>query len=329
MKVLAFETSCDETSVAVVESGFKVLSNVTRTHPEHSKYGGVVPELASRAHIRLIYPLTKLALDEANVGLDEIDGIAATYGPGLIGALLVGLLFAKTIAQVEGKPFLGINHLEGHIFSVLLTEKEIPLPLLVLIVSGGHTELVWVKDWLKYKVLGETLDDAAGEAFDKVAKLLGLPYPGGPEIDKLAVGGRPDAILFPRAKVEGLDFSFSGLKTAVLYHTKENGLPRNQQELQDLAASFQEATVDMLLEKSKKAIQIKNARAFAVVGGVSLNSRLREKFKRELSHKVLLYFPAPEYCADNAAMIGAVALKRFEKGKESPLNLKAVPNLKI
>ncbi len=329
MKVLAFETSCDETSVAVVESGFKVLSNITRTHPEHSKYGGVVPELASRAHIRLIYPLTQLALKDAELKLDDIDGVAVTYGPGLIGALIVGLVFAKTIAQAKNLPFIGINHLEGHIFSVFLTEKEIPFPLLVLIVSGGHTELVLVKDWFCYDILGETLDDAAGEAFDKVAKLLGLPYPGGPEIDRLAKSGRADRIDFPRAKVKNLDFSFSGLKTAVLYYIKEKGLLKDPVQLGDIAASFQEAVVDMLLSKTKTAIERTRVRALAVVGGVSLNSRLREKFKRELSEKVLLFFPAPKYCADNAAMIGAAALQRFKRGESSPLTLTAIPDLRL
>jgi N6-L-threonylcarbamoyladenine synthase len=328
MRVIAFETSCDETSVAVVESGFKVLSNVTKTHLEHRDYGGVVPELASRAHMRLIYPLTEEALKRSGLTLNEIDGVAATYGPGLIGALLVGLTFAKTLAQMEKKPFIGINHLEGHIFSVYLTEKEIPLPLLALIVSGGHTELIWMEEPLKYKILGETLDDAAGEAFDKVAKMLGLPYPGGPEIDRLSERGNREAIHFPRAQVKDLDFSFSGLKTAVLYYLRDHGEP-SEEEKGDIAASFQEAVCDMLLEKTDRALDETKPRSLAVVGGVAMNRRLREKFRDAFEKRVYLFFPKKEYTVDNAAMIGAAAILRLECGESSPLSLPAVPDLRL
>ncbi len=329
MKVLAFETSCDETSVAVVADGFRVLSNVTKTQEEHRKFGGVVPEVASRAHMRLIWPITERALEKAGVTLEDIDGVAFTCGPGLIGALLIGVVFGKTIAQTIGKNFLGINHLEGHLFSIFLTYPKLKPPILHLLVSGGHTELIWMPEFLKYRLLGETLDDAAGEAFDKVAKMLGLPYPGGPEIDKLSRQGNPEFHHFPRARVSGYDFSFSGIKTSVLYYLRDKEENFVKKHIADIAASFQEAVVDMLLEKTKKAVESLGAEKLAVVGGVSLNSRLREKFRDELGDKVELYFPAPPYCADNAAMIGAAALLRFQKGEKSDLTISAEPDLRL
>jgi N6-L-threonylcarbamoyladenine synthase len=328
MRVIAFETSCDETSVAVVESGYRVLSNITRTHPEHAPFGGVVPEIASRAHMRLIWKMTDTALKEAGVSLSELDGVAVTEGPGLIGALLVGVVFAKTLAQVLNKPLIGINHLEGHIFSLFLTEEVEP-PILYLLVSGGHTELIWMPDFLEYEILGETLDDAAGEAFDKVAKLLGLGYPGGPEIDKRARTGKRDFVNFPRAKTPGFDFSFSGIKTSVLYYLREKDEVFIRENLSNIAASFQEAVVDMLLKKTLEAIEKKGAKRVAVVGGVSLNTRLREKFRESIKNGVELYFPSPQYCIDNAAMIGAAGIYRLEKGFKSTLSLTAKPGLRL
>ncbi len=327
MKIVAIETSCDETSVAVLESGFKVLSNVTQTHIEHAKFGGVVPELASRAHIRLIYPLTRLALERAGVDLKELEGVAFTRGPGLIGSLLVGVVFGKTLAQALGLPFLGINHLEGHLFSIFLSYPDLKPPILYLLVSGGHTELIYMEDFFKYRYLGRTMDDAAGEAFDKGGKLLGLPYPSGPVIDRLSKEGDRNFHKFPRAKTPGYTFSFSGLKTSLLYYLRKQDEDFIKSHLANIAASYQEAIVDMLLDKARKAYEEFKPPIIAVVGGVSMNSRLREVFKEHFGDK--LVFPEPRYCTDNAAMIGAVALKRFERGESSPLDVSASPNLPL
>ncbi len=329
MRILAFETSCDETSVAVVESGFRVLSNVTQTHIEHAKFGGVVPELASRAHVRLIYPLTKIALKRAGIDLGEIEAVAFTKGPGLIGSLLVGVVFGKTVAQALSIPFLGINHLEGHLFSIFLSNPDLRPPVLYLLVSGGHTELIYMEDFLVYRYLGRTMDDAAGEAFDKGGKLLGLPYPSGPVIDKLAKQGNPHFYRFPRAKTPGYNFSFSGLKTALLYYLRKQEEKFIKSHLHDIAASYQEAIVDMLLEKTQRALEKFNPPALAVVGGVSLNSRLRKAFTEKFSGKTTLLFPLPEYCTDNAAMIGAAALIRLKHGEVSPITESAYPNLQL
>ncbi len=329
MKILAFETSCDETSVAVVESGFHVLANVTQTHIEHAKFGGVVPELASRAHVRLIYPLTEMALKKAETDIAEIDGIAYTKGPGLIGSLLVGVVFGKTFAQALNKPFIGINHLEGHLFSIFLGNPDVKPPILYLLVSGGHTELIFMEDFLKYRYLGRTMDDAAGEAFDKGGKLLGLPYPSGPIIDKLAKQGNREFYRFPRARTPGYDFSFSGLKTALLYYLRKQDKNFVQDHLPDIAASYQEAIVDMLLEKTLGAFEELKPPTVAVVGGVSLNSRLREVFRKAFHNRAKLLFPEPRYCTDNAAMIGAVALVRFQNGETSPITESASPNLPL
>ncbi len=327
MKIVAIETSCDETSVAVLESGFKVLSNVTQTHIEHAKFGGVVPELASRAHIRLIYPLTRLALERAGVELKELEGVAFTRGPGLIGSLLVGVVFGKTLAQALGIPFLGVNHLEGHLFSIFLSYPDLKPPILYLLVSGGHTELIYMEDFFKYRYLGRTMDDAAGEAFDKGGKLLGLPYPSGPVIDRLSKEGDRNFHKFPRAKTPGYTFSFSGLKTSLLYYLRKQDEDFIKSHLADIAASYQEAIVDMLLDKAQMAFEEFKPPVIAVVGGVSMNSRLREVFKEHFGDK--LVFPEPRYCTDNAAMIGAVALKRFERGESSPLDISASPNLPL
>ena len=328
MRVLAIETSCDETSVAVVEDGYRVLSNITRSQVTHSKFGGVVPEIASREHTRYILPVTLAALEQAQISLNDIDGISATFGPGLIGALLVGLVFGKTLAQVLSKPFLGVNHLEGHLFSVFLHAPEVRTPILFLLVSGGHTELIWMEDLFQYRILGSTLDDACGEAFDKGAKLLGLPYPGGPAIDRLAQKGDPQFHQFPRARVPGLNFSFSGIKTALLYFLRDRSESWVQQHLSDIAASYQEALLDMLLHKLRQAIEAVEARRVAIVGGVSRNTRLRKRLQEEFTDVEIL-MPPLTYCTDNAAMIGAAALAHFQAGHTSPLTLGADPSASL
>ncbi len=325
--ILAFETSCDETSVALTE-GTKVIVNLTRSQMVHSEFGGIVPELAAREHIRYIKPMTDRALREAGISLDDIEAVAVTYGPGLASSLMVGLVFAKTIAQMTNKKLIGINHLEGHIFSPLIDYPHLKPPMITLIVSGGHTELILVKDWFRYKLLGETLDDAAGEAFDKVARLLGLSYPGGPQIDRLARQGNPDFVKFtiPRIKSGELNFSFSGIKTAVRLLVEKNPPEWVQKHRADIAASFQETVVRMLLRNVKKATEITGVRKVAVVGGVSLNSHLREVFQQEFDE---VYFPSKEYCMDNAAMIGVAAHFRLKAGFESDLTLPAVANLQL
>ncbi len=325
--ILAFETSCDETSVALTE-GTRVIVNLTRSQMVHSEFGGVVPELAAREHIRYIKPMTDRALREAGISLHEIDAVAVTYGPGLASSLMVGLVFAKTVAQLSRKRLVGVNHLEGHIFSPLIDFPHLRPPMITLIVSGGHTELILVKDWFRYRLLGETLDDAAGEAFDKVARLLGLGYPGGPRIDRIARKGDPHFVKFtiPRIKRGGLDFSFSGIKTAVRLLVEKNPPDWVERHRADIAASFQETVVRMLLQNVKKATRMTGIKRVAVVGGVSLNSRLREVFREEFEE---VYFPSKEYCMDNAAMIGVAAHFRLQAGFESPLTLPAVANLEL
>ncbi len=325
--ILAFETSCDETSVALTREK-EVLVNLTRSQLVHSEFGGIVPELAAREHIRYIKPMTDRALREANVSLNDIEAVAVTYGPGLASSLMVGLVFAKTIAQITRKKLIGINHLEGHIFSPLIDYPHLKPPMITLIVSGGHTELILVKDWFRYRLLGETLDDAAGEAFDKVARLLGLPYPGGPQIDRLARQGNPDFVKFtiPRIKSGELNFSFSGIKTAVRLLVEKNPPEWVEEHRADIAASFQETVVKMLLRNVKRAVEITGVKRITVVGGVSLNSRLREVFREEFEE---VYFPSKEYCMDNAAMIGVAAHFRLRAGFESDLTLPAVADLQL
>lgn len=325
--ILAFETSCDETSVALTREK-EVLVNLTRSQLVHSEFGGIVPELAAREHIRYIKPMTDRALREANVSLNDIEAVAVTYGPGLASSLMVGLVFAKTIAQMTRKKLIGINHLEGHIFSPLIDYPHLKPPMITLIVSGGHTELILVKDWFRYRLLGETLDDAAGEAFDKVARLLGLPYPGGPQIDRLARQGNPDFVKFtiPRIKSGELNFSFSGIKTAVRLLVEKNPPEWVEEHRADIAASFQETVVKMLLRNVKRAVEITGVKRITVVGGVSLNSRLREVFREEFEE---VYFPSKEYCMDNAAMIGVAAHFRLRAGFESDLTLPAVADLQL
>lgn len=304
--VLGLETSCDETAAAVLQDGRQVLSNVVYSQAEiHRKYGGVVPEVASRDHLRKLPYIIQESLQQASIELSEMDLIGVTQGPGLVGCLLVGLSMAKGLAYGLAIPLVGVNHLEGHLFAHYIEKGEMaPPPFVALIVSGGHTLLVFVREWGHYEVLGETRDDAAGEAFDKVGKLLGLGYPAGPAIDRLAKQGDPQAIPFPRPLLDapGYEFSFAGLKTAVVYHLRDN--PSTPRE--DLAASFQEAVVDVLVEKALRAAQAKKVRRLVIVGGVAANSRLREKFKAH-SEKCEVHFPSLALCTDNAAMIAAAA----------------------
>jgi N6-L-threonylcarbamoyladenine synthase len=336
--ILGIETSCDETSVAVLEEG-RVLSNVISSQLIHSEYGGVVPELASRAHLQKIVPAMQTALRNAGKTTDEIDGISAVYGPGLVGALLVGLNFAKSLAWSRQLPFIGVNHMEGHVYSVFLEESRPDYPYLCLTVSGGHTELLIVHKPLEYQILGRTQDDAAGEAFDKVAKMLGIGYPGGPVIDRLAREGNADAIRFPRsyAQAEHYNFSFSGLKTSVLYYLRKSnllavdGMPTARPpELNDICASFQQAVVDVLVEKTHRAAEATGVRHIAVVGGVSANSRLRHHFSMLSEHTgVTVHFPRPEFCTDNAAMSAYAGWLRLRRGERSPASLAAIPNLQL
>lgn len=328
-RILAIETSCDETAAAVVENGRFILSNVIASQVDiHAQYGGVFPEVASRKHIEVIYPVVAQALEEAHLGLEDLDCIAVTQGPGLVGSLLVGVNMAKGLALARNKPFLGINHIEGHIYSPWLMPDgaEITFPVLTLVVSGGHTELYLMVDHGRYNHLGGTLDDAAGEAFDKVGRLLGLPYPGGPAIEKAAKKGNPDAFKFPRAVLDdGFNFSFSGLKTAVLRATRQYA--PHKLPVPDLAASFQAAVVDVLVTKTERAATAYGVTAVHVVGGVSANQALRQAMKAQIS--VPVRTPSLILCTDNAAMIGAAAHWHFSKGRRDALNLDVIPSLQL
>ena len=324
---LGIESSCDETSVAVVKNGREVLSNVIATQIDiHKKYGGVVPEIASRNHVENITYVAKEALQKSGVTLDDIDAICCTYGPGLVGALLVGLSTAKAMAYALNKPFVGVHHIEGHIAANYITHKELEPPYLCLVVSGGHSHLVHVKDYTKFEVLGKTRDDAVGEAFDKVARVVGIGYPGGPVIDKLAKEGKP-IYNVPRTHVENLDFSFSGIKTAVINLVHKEGDNIN---INDLCASFEEAVTDILTQNSLKAMKELGVNKIAIAGGVSANSYLRNRMQ-ELGEKegFKVYYPELVLCTDNAAMIASAGYYNYMAGKCSPWNLNAVPNLKI
>jgi len=326
-RILAIESSCDETAAAVVENGVTILSNVIASQIDlHAQFGGVFPEVASRQHAEVIYPVVAQALSEAHMGLDDVDCIAVTRGPGLVGSLLVGVNMAKGLALGRDKPLLGVNHIEGHIYSLWLTEAapDIVFPFLTLVVSGGHTELYLVQDHGRYQHLGGTLDDAAGEAFDKVGRLLGLPFPGGPAIDEAARSGDPTAFKFPRAVMgDGFNFSFSGLKTAVLRQTKH--FDPDRLPVHDLAASFQAAVVDALVTKTARAAEEYGVTAVHLAGGVSANSALRRAMKARLDIPVRC--PPPILCTDNAAMIGAAAHWRFINGRRDPLDIDVIPSL--
>lgn len=331
--ILAIESSCDETSAAVVVNGREVLSNVIASQiSTHEMYGGVVPEVASRMHIEAVSGVVEEALLEANVTLDKIDAIGVTYGPGLVGALLVGLQFAKGLAFSSKKPLIGVNHIEGHICANYIQHKNLKPPFVSLVVSGGHTFIVHVKDYGKYEVIGQTRDDAAGEAYDKVARALGLGYPGGPKIDKLAKEGNPKAIVFPKANFheETLDFSFSGVKSAVLNYLNKCKMQNIEVNKADVAASFQQAVVDVLKDNVLLTCKKKNVKTIAIAGGVASNSTLRETLTNAASKRgIEVLFPAPILCTDNAAMIGSAAYFNFVNGKISDLNLNAKPNLKL
>ena len=331
--ILAIESSCDETAAAVVKNGREVLSNVISSQIAlHTLYGGVVPEIASRKHIEKINQVIEEALEKANVTLMDIDAIGVTYGPGLVGALLVGVAEAKAIAFATNKPLVGVHHIEGHISANYIENLDLEPPFVCLVVSGGHTHLVVVDDYGKYKVIGRTRDDAAGEAFDKVARAIGLGYPGGPKVDKLAKEGNPNAIKFPVAKVDGapLDFSFSGLKSAVLNHINMCQMKNEEVNRADVAASFQQAVVDALVSHAMEACEMYGMKKFAIAGGVASNSAIREAFTTECEKRnIKFYHPSPIFCTDNAAMIGVAAYYEYINGTRHGYDLNAVPGLKL
>lgn len=331
--ILAIESSCDETAAAVVKNGREVLSNIISSQIEiHAAYGGVVPEIASRKHIERINQVIEEALNTAQVTLDEITAVAVTYGPGLVGALLVGVSAAKALSFAAGKPLVGIHHIEGHISANYIENKDLEPPFACLVVSGGHTHLVSVKDYGVYEILGRTRDDAAGEAFDKVARALGLGYPGGPKIDKLSREGDPDAVQFPRAKVGAsqYDFSFSGLKSAVLNYLNSCEMKGTEVHRADVAASFQHAVVDVLVEHALAAAKEYGFDKLAIAGGVASNGALRTAFERECAkNDIAFYYPSPILCTDNAAMIGAAGYYEYIRGTRSGYDLNAIPNLKL
>ena len=331
--ILAIESSCDETAASVVKNGRCVLSNIISSQIAiHTLYGGVVPEIASRKHIEKINQVVEAALKEADVTLDDIDAIGVTYGPGLVGALLVGVAEAKAIAYAKKKPLVGVHHIEGHVSANYIEHPDLEPPFLCEIISGGHTHLVIVKDYGSFEILGRTRDDAAGEAFDKVARAIGLGYPGGPKIDKLAKEGNPDAIHFPRAKVEDApyDFSFSGVKSAVLNHL--NGCKMKGEPIveADIAASFQQAVVDVLVDNAIRAAKDYHMDRLAIAGGVASNGALRAAMEAACEKEgIRFYRPSPIFCTDNAAMIGVAAYYEYQKGTRHGWDLNAVPNLKL
>ena len=331
--ILAIESSCDETAAAVVRNGREVLSNVISSQIAlHTLYGGVVPEIASRKHTEKITPVVSEALRTAGVSADDLDAVAVTYGPGLVGALLVGVSFAKAFAFAKGLPLVGVHHIEGHVAANYIQYPELEPPFACLVVSGGHTHLVETVDYGVFNIIGKTVDDAAGEAFDKVARAIGLGYPGGPKIDRKAREGDPDAILFPKAHVEGspYDFSFSGLKSAVLNYLNHAKMAGQEVNDADLAASFQKAVVDVLTERAMEFVREKGYQKLAAAGGVASNSALRASLQAACSaEKVEFYVPAPILCTDNAAMIGCAGYYEYLKGVRSDLSLNAVPNLKL
>ena len=331
--ILAIESSCDETAAAVVKNGREVLSNVINTQIAiHTEYGGVVPEIASRKHIENINPVIRKALEDAGVTLDDIDAIGVTYGPGLVGALLVGVAEAKAIAFAKNKPLVGVHHIEGHISANYVENKELEPPFVALVVSGGHTHLVKVNDYGEYEIVGRTRDDAAGEAFDKVARAIGLGYPGGPKIDKLAKEGNPDAIEFPRAKIgeNPYDFSFSGMKSAVLNYINQAEMKGETICVPDLCASFQNAVVDVLVSRAVAATKEFGYKKLAIAGGVASNSALRAGMKAACEKAgIEFYYPSPIFCTDNAAMIGAAGYYEYINGVRAGWDLNAVPNLKL
>lgn len=331
--ILAIESSCDETAASVVKNGRCVLSNIISSQIAiHTLYGGVVPEIASRKHIEKINQVVEAALKEADVTLDDIDAIGVTYGPGLVGALLVGVAEAKAIAYAKKKPLVGVNHIEGHVSANYIEHPDLEPPFLCEIISGGHTHLVIVKDYGSFEILGRTRDDAAGEAFDKVARAIGLGYPGGPKIDKLAKEGNPHAIDFPRAHMEDApyDFSFSGVKSAVLNHLNKCRMTGEPIVEADIAASFQQAVVDVLVDNAIRAAKDYHMDRLAIAGGVASNGALRAAMEAACEKEgIRFYRPSPIFCTDNAAMIGVAAYYEYRKGTRHGWDLNAVPNLKL
>ncbi len=331
--VLGIETSCDETAAAVLRGGSEVLSDVVASQVDfHARFGGVVPEIASRKHTEAIVGVVEQALEEAGVEAKDLDAIAVTYGPGLVGALVVGVAFAKALSFATGVPLVGVNHLEGHIFANLLAEPDLQPPLMALVVSGGHTALVHVPEWGEYRTLGSTIDDAAGEAFDKVAKVLGLGYPGGPVLSRLAEEGDPDAIRFPRAMMRSgdYDFSLSGLKTAVIDHIRHEREAGHDIDLPDLTASFQQAVIDVQIAKSVQAALETGVKSFCLAGGVAANTALREGLREALTAEdIRLVVPSLELCTDNATMIASAGTFRFRRGERLPLDSEALPTLRL
>ena len=331
--ILAIESSCDETSAAIVVNGREVLSNVISSQIEiHEKFGGVVPEVASRKHIEVVNAVVEEALDKAGMKLSDVDAIGVTYGPGLVGALLVGLQYAKGLAYSLDLPLVGVNHIEGHICANFIEHKDLVPPFVSLVVSGGHTFIVHVKDYGDYEIIAETRDDAAGEAYDKVARAIGLGYPGGPKIDKLSKEGDPNAIIFPRAKFheDTLDFSFSGLKSAVLNYINKKNMQNEEINTADVAASFQKAVVEVLSDNAMITCKKRGLKSIAIAGGVAANSGLRETLinkGNEIGVKIL--FPPLVLCTDNAAMIGSAAYYQLKMGNISNMDLNAKPNLKL
>ncbi len=331
--ILAIESSCDETAASVVKNGRCVLSNIISSQIAiHTLYGGVVPEIASRKHIEKINQVVEAALKEADVTLDDIDAIGVTYGPGLVGALLVGVAEAKAIAYAKKKPLVGVHHIEGHVSANYIEHPDLEPPFLCEIISGGHTHLVIVKDYGSFEILGRTRDDAAGEAFDKVARAIGLGYPGGPKIDKLAKEGNPHAIDFPRAHMEDApcDFSFSGVKSAVLNHLNKCRMTGEPIVEADIAASFQQAVVDVLVDNAIRAAKDYHMDRLAIAGGVASNGALRAAMEAACEKEgIRFYRPSPIFCTDNAAMIGVAAYYEYQKGTRHGWDLNAVPNLKL
>jgi N6-L-threonylcarbamoyladenine synthase len=331
--ILAIESSCDETSAAVVVNGRKVLSNIISSQIDlHKKFGGVVPEIASRKHVELIMPVINQALEEAAVKLEEVDAIGVTYGPGLVGALLVGLSAAKGLAFAANKPLVGVHHIEGHIAANYLENEALEPPFVCLVASGGHSHIVYVADYHRFEIMGQTRDDAAGEAFDKIARALGLGYPGGPLIDAEAAKGNSRAVDFPKVYFNdgSMDFSFSGLKTAVLNYL--NGMAQKGLEIvpPDVCASFQQAVVEVLVNNTLQAARLKKVGRVALAGGVAANSKLRAGMKKAVEQAGMeMFYPKPVLCTDNAAMIGAAAYYEFMRGHVSGLDLNAIPNLKL
>lgn len=331
MKLLAFESSCDETSCAVIQDGRTVLSDIISSQvPIHKKFGGVVPEIASRHHIEDVLPVAEEALEKAGCTWNDMDAIAVTQGPGLVGALLVGVAAAKAAAWALGKPLIAVNHMEGHIFANLLQYKDLEPPFLSLVVSGGHTMLVVVKDYNTFELLGQTRDDAAGEAFDKIARVMGYPYPGGPHIDRLAQAGNPEAVHFPMAmaKEHNFDFSFSGLKSAVINYLHTADMKNETVSHEDVAASFQKAVVDVLVAKTMAAVDQTGLTTICLAGGVAANSGLRKALEKACERRGLrMCRPDPILCTDNGAMIGCRAYYMAQNGEYAPMTLNADPRL--